>query len=427
MIGGGWLRMTGDRLPATDRALTARAARRLTAQIAAAVTCAVLLVGGAAWLLVRDSQRRAVDREITVALSRADDVTDPPDHIYLFRQDSSGAVEATAGGPAGLPDRAELAATATTGRARTIHADRSGRDFRIRTERRGDAVLQAAYDLTDQKQEQGRLLVALGIAEAIGVAVAWLVGAVLAHRAVTPLGDALARQRRFVADAAHELRTPLTLLHTRVQLLERAARRSGRDTLAAEAQAVLADSRGLSEVIDDLLLAADLSGNPDRRTDVDLGRLAADVVAAATAHAGQQGVRLTLAGAAGAGDGAGAGDAVVVGVESALRRAIAALVDNALGHTDAGGAVTVTVGRRVDRGTPMVTVQVADTGVGLDPAEASRLFERFARGQEVGDRRRFGLGLALVHETIVNHHGRIEVAGQIGAGASFTVLLPALS
>jgi two-component system, OmpR family, sensor kinase len=428
MIGAGWLPASGHPVPDSDRTLTARAARRLTVRIAAAVTCAVLLVGGAAWLLVRDGQRRAVDREIAVALGRADDVTDPPDHVYLFLAAAGDGVRATPDGPAGLPDRAELAAVAATGQARTTHLDLAGREFQVQTQRHGGDVLQAAYDLTDQEQERSRLLAALSIAEGTGVGAAWLVGAVLARRAVAPLGDALARQRRFVADAAHELRTPLTLLHTRVQLLERAARQRGGDPLAAEAQAVLADSRRLREVIDDLLQAADRNRTPDRRTAVDLGRLAEDVVAAATAHAEQQGVRLALGGTPAALDRTGPGHdpaATVVGVESALRRAIAALVDNALGHTDAGGSVTVTVGRRVDRGRPMVTVQVADTGVGLDPDGASALFERFARGQETGDRRRFGLGLALVQDTIVNHHGRVEVAGQPGVGASFTLLLPA--
>jgi signal transduction histidine kinase len=73
----------------------------------------------------------------------------------------------------------------------------------------------------------------------------------------------------------------------------------------------------------------------------------------------------------------------------------------------------------------MFTVQVSDTGTGLDPTHARRLFERFARGETTGDRRRFGLGLALVHETIANHQGRIEVDGALGRGASFTILLPA--
>jgi signal transduction histidine kinase len=245
---------------------------------------------------------------------------------------------------------------------------------------------------------------------------------------------ALTRQRRFVAEAAHELRTPLTLLHTRVQLFERAARRRGDDALAVEARAILDDSRRLGEVIEDLLLAADLARNADRRTVVDLSRLTRDVVAAAAAQAEQQAVRLTFrddptpvrdASVQNGSPGIAPSSATVLGIESALRRAVTALIDNALGHTPSGGTVTVTVSHRTDRGTKMLTVRVSDTGIGLDPTHARRLFERFARGETTGDRRRFGLGLALVHETIANHQGRIEVDGALGRGASFTILLPA--
>jgi signal transduction histidine kinase len=409
----------GVRAVDAERALASRAARRFAMQSALVVTCAMLLVGAVAVLLARDSERRAVDQEIAVALNHADDVIDPPDHVYLVLQAAGRPPVSTPGAPAGLPDRAELAAVAATGRARTVVLHLAGHDLRVRTELRDGNLLQAAYDLADRQDEQRRLLAALGIAEAVGIVLAWLVGALLGHRAVAPLDEALARQRRFVADAAHELRTPLTLLHTRVQLLERTARRRRGEPLAAEARAVLADSRALSEVIDDLLQAADLAGNPGRRTPVDLAALVADVVAAAAAHAEEQGVRLTFEPAA------GPGAATVRGIESALRRATAALVDNAIGHTDAGGSVTVTMGSRVERGDPMISVEVADTGVGLDPAHSARLFERFARGQETGDRRRFGLGLALVRETITNHGGRVEVTGQVGVGAAFTLLLPA--
>jgi signal transduction histidine kinase len=245
----------------------------------------------------------------------------------------------------------------------------------------------------------------------VGLAAVATAGLLLGRRAVAPLGDALARQRRFVADAAHELRTPLTLLHTRAQVFERTARRGGATDLAAEATQIVADSGRLADVVDDLLLSAELGSRPDRREPVDLSRLAAEVRAAAAAHAAELGIALT-----------GPDDpppVIVAGAAPALRRAVAALVDNALGHTSRGGSVRVTV----NDGDP-VTLTVADSGVGLDMSTAGALFDRFARGQDSGDRRRFGLGLALVHEVVTNHHGRVTVAGAPGEGASFTLELP---
>ena len=71
----------------------------------------------------------------------------------------------------------------------------------------------------------------------------------------------------------------------------------------------------------------------------------------------------------------------------------------------------------------MVTVVVRDDGTGFDPADAERLFARFARAGD-NDHRRFGLGLALAREVITGHGGTIEAWGSPGKGATFTIRLP---
>jgi signal transduction histidine kinase len=111
---------------------------------------------------------------------------------------------------------------------------------------------------------------------------------------------------------------------------------------------------------------------------------------------------------------------VVAGVQSALRRVVGALLDNAIGHTPPGGHVQVALRR--DGG--QVELVVRDDGVGLDPDDTERIFQRFTRGT-TGEGRRFGLGLALVREVVESHGGTIEAAGRPGDGATFTVRLPA--
>ncbi|MFD0524360.1 sensor histidine kinase [Paractinoplanes durhamensis] len=64
-----------------------------------------------------------------------------------------------------------------------------------------------------------------------------------------------------------------------------------------------------------------------------------------------------------------------------------------------------------------------DDGTGFDPADSERIFARFARGH--ADHRRFGLGLALAREVITGHGGTIVASGRPGAGATFTIHLPA--
>jgi signal transduction histidine kinase len=68
---------------------------------------------------------------------------------------------------------------------------------------------------------RSRLLLSLGIAELTGILASAAVVILLTRRSIRPLTQALALQRRFVADASHELRAPLTVLHTRIQLLSR--------------------------------------------------------------------------------------------------------------------------------------------------------------------------------------------------------------
>ena len=118
-------------------------------------------------------------------------------------------------------------------------------------------------------------------------------------------------------------------------------------------------------------------------------------------------------------------DLVVTGVRSSLRRALAALADNALAHVSAGG--TVTVAARRDGA--YVCLIVTDDGEGLDPADAARLLERFARGEPRRSQpgRRFGLGLALVSDVVHAHRGRLHIDGRPGTGATFTIALPASS
>jgi signal transduction histidine kinase len=104
-----------------------------------------------------------------------------------------------------------------------------------------------------------------------------------------------------------------------------------------------------------------------------------------------------------------------------LRRAVSALVDNAIAHTPLGGHVRVEVVRQPET----VTVRVIDDGEGLDPQAARQVIRRFARGTSRVAGRRFGLGLALVEEVARAHGGSLGVDGAPGVGATFSLVLPA--
>jgi two-component system OmpR family sensor kinase len=405
--------VNGAREAVPEERLLSRTRWVLTAQIAAVITAVVLLVGVVAWGLMIRGQHTDGRRELAASIAQGS-VTHPWPCVWEFER-SAGTVTRTPAAPPGLPVTADLDRVSSAHPV-LVGAHRvNGIDYLVRTEWHQGRVVQAALDLRYQAEERQRLYLALAVAEVAGLAAALVTGGVLARRAIRPLGEALRRQRRFVADASHELRTPLTQIHTRAQLLERRLR-AGADpvALAAEAQRLVAGTRLFSEVIDDLLLSARLARAGERFQRVDLGQLVDEVAAAEQARLDRRDLTLTVSK-----EGTGH---VVSGVGPALRRVVNALLDNAIGHTPGGGHIRLELSA-VERGR-RVRLVVSDDGIGLEPDAAERIFERFARG-EYGAGRRFGLGLALVREVLDSHHGTITATGEPGRGATFTVDLPA--
>jgi len=405
-----------------EHAALRSATRRLTVLTASAVTLALVVVGALVLAVVLREQHGEGDRALAQAVRDVDDVADQPAGVHVGQRRPDGSLRRSPGAPPWLPVRRDVATVTAAGAPTVVQrtVERAGTSYRLRTQRRADGiVVQAAWSGAAQARETRRLLTAVAVAEVVGLALSVLLGLLLARRAIAPLALAMDRQRRFVADASHELRTPLTLLTTRAQLLERSLRRLPDPGPHTQSEALVDDARRLGDVVSDLLLAATSEAHPQRNERVDLRDVAAAVVAAQASDAGHRGVTLT-----GPAEGGAAGPAVVLGTPGALRRVVAALVDNALGHVADHGHVTVTVAP--DQGT--VVLRVADDGPGIDPAVAPRLFERFAQAPAVdGGRTRtgFGIGLALVREVVEAHAGTVSGRDGQDGGAVFEVRLPA--
>ncbi|MEU7923819.1 HAMP domain-containing sensor histidine kinase [Micromonospora sp. NPDC049107] len=393
-----------------NEARLTRARRRSVAQTAGAIGVVLLLVGALMFVLTSRQESRALNSELGQVLAMAEDVDDPPPgQVLAQRTAGTDAVEVT---PSASPELVRVLDDALRRQPGRFDTD-AGDDHPVRVlvaHRPDGSRWAVAADLAPLRERQGQLGVALLVAELAGLAGALAAAALLARRAVAPLATALTLQRRFVADASHELRTPLTVLHTRAQMIARRARAQPVEQLTDQLDQLVADTRALGEVVDDLLVSAAAEQKPPPDTVVDLAEVAREVVASMSAYARERDVELRVEVEA---------TAPVRGAHVALRRALTALVDNALGHVSAGGHVRVRVRHRPG----CVAAEVVDDGVGLDPAEADRLFERFAHGT-AGTGRRFGLGLALAQQVAQAHRGSLEVTGAHGRGATFTLLLP---
>jgi signal transduction histidine kinase len=411
--------MTVNPRSGDDAQLLRRAGFAIAAQIAAAVAATLLVVGVLAFSLTIRAEHTAEERAVRQAAVAARGVTDPGGGVVLIDQAADGQVRASDDAPADLIRMNPRAVPA--GRSATRIG---GRDYEVFAVDHGDGRrVVGLLDVTLRRQAGERLVGSLLWAGVVGVAGAALLGILLGRRAVRPLGRALELQRRFVADASHELRTPLAVLHTRAQLIQRRlsrdADRGGRlsadERIDEQVGQLVSDTRALGEVVEDLLLSAELQGKPGVGELVDVGDLADDLVRSVRPHADERGITLSA-------EISGDQPLLVLGAPSSLRRALAALVDNALGHNHPGGRVTVHACRR-EHG---VELTVEDDGDGLDPAQAEQLLQRFARGPQAGGRgRRFGLGLALVREVLHAHDGSLTIEGRPGEGARFTMTLPA--
>ena len=401
---------------ASDDEIIHRTARRIAVQTSVVFATSIIALAAIAALLAWRTQRSDAQRLLWQAIADSDAVTDPPSGIYIYETDN-GITKVTIGVPGGAPlDPAGFAAVTAGKTTGTRQVDRAGRQYLVTTGRRDSAVVQAALDLTDQQRERNQLIGSLAEVSAIGLALAVAVGWLIARRAIHPLGVALQRQRQFVADASHELRTPLTRVHTRAQLLRRRLDdATDRPELVDDLDRLIRGTRQLGEIVDELLISAQLRAEPGHIERVDLAAIVADVVDDEQLRATELGISVTAA--------VDSGTHAVGGSTTALRRVVSSLVDNALGHTATGGHVTVELSRLTSP--PRVVCRVRDDGVGFDDRQGERLFDRFARGEH-GRGRRYGLGLALVREVIDAHGGTVTAEGVPGTGATFIVTLPAI-
>lgn len=415
--------MTAGPTPEPSDAHALRAATwRLAGVTAAAVSLALLVVGALVLVVVLREQGGQADSALRQAVTEADDVRDQPAPVRVWVRHPDGTTRSSPGAPAWLPVRRLVAAAGPAGHQADSTVQRAGESYRVRTVRRADGlVVQATYDLRTAAEERERLVTAVLVSEVVGLLLSLLLGLLLARRAIAPLAAALERQRRFVADASHELRTPLTLLSTRAQLLERSLRLRGASDVHAQSTSLVADTRRMAGVVDDLLLSASLAAHPHRREPVDLRAVADLAVAAAADHAHQLGVVLVGPGEPEPGTGQQGRPTTVLGAPGPLRRVVDSLLDNAMTHTPEGGTVRVDV-----TGGARVVVRVSDDGPGIDPAVAPRLFHRFSHtSASAGGRASFGLGLSLVREIVEAHGGHVSGQTDPAGGATFTLTMTA--
>lgn len=215
----------------------------------------------------------------------------------------------------------------------------------------------------------------------------------------------------FLRSMSHELRTPLNSVIGFSRLLEQELPGPLNDEQKIQVRMIRDAGMHLLSLVDDVL---DLSRIEDGRvsvnvTDIDLGELARQAVAAVRPLAEEKGLALEVA-----------GDAEVScrTDPQLVRQIVWNLLGNAIKYTEQG-FVRVQVGS--DGRTAWLAV--ADTGPGMTPEQIEHAFEAFTRFRPPGDSPGTGLGLAISKRLAELLGGRVTVQSALGEGSTFTLEL----
>ena len=230
------------------------------------------------------------------------------------------------------------------------------------------------------------------------------VAAAFAERAA-----AEAQMRQFVADAGHALRTPLTIVLGYIDMLKRRASTDDRSKRIFETIAI--EGSRMRTLIDNLVLLAKLEGSDRRLVEpFELTPLLeADIVQ--TRLGLSPGVRIDLAIGV---------DATIIGDRGEIYEAIANVVDNAMKYAP-GSPIHISVARSATG----VTIDIADRGPGIAPADRTSIFDRFYRGALRGDVEGSGLGLPIARRAVERAGGTLGLAQTSAEGTTFRIELRA--
>jgi len=222
-------------------------------------------------------------------------------------------------------------------------------------------------------------------------------------------------QREFLANVSHEFKTPLTSIQGFSQAILDGAVQTP-DALKQAAGVIFQESSRMFRLVMDLLSLARLeAGTADlQRTPLDLTALLRSIVEKFSIQAQKGKVILTADLAP---------NLAIIGDGDRLAQVFTNLVDNALKFTPENGQVTV----RASQQDGSVIASVIDTGIGIDPKDQPRIFERFYqvdKSRKGGVGRGVGLGLAIAAQIIAAHGGRIWLNSQPGLGTTFSISIP---
>jgi CheY-like chemotaxis protein len=225
------------------------------------------------------------------------------------------------------------------------------------------------------------------------------------------------RKNEFLAMLAHELRTPLAPIRNAVQLMRKAGPHEPQVTQARDM--IDRQAAHMARLIDDLLDMSRISQGKIllRKEPLDLTKLVRATAEDYRVSLEKAGLALEVE--------IPSEPLMLEGDPTRLGQVLGNILHNAGKFTDAGGRVTIRLGRETDGKTARLSVR--DSGIGIEPEMLVRVFETFSQADRSLDRSRggLGLGLSLVKGLVEQHGGAVEAfSAGLGRGTEVVVHLP---
>ena len=231
---------------------------------------------------------------------------------------------------------------------------------------------------------------------------------------------ALARERelsqlksRIVATVSHEYRTPLTTILSSTEMLQRYSDRLTPEKKQKHFQRVKQSVEHLTNLVNDMIFIeqAEIQALEFNPTPVNVKELVGEAIEAVRPKsAGKHTLNLICLSEC---------DRVVLD-GSLLRLILDNLLSNAIKYSPEGGLIEVELSPQAQE----IRLRVSDEGIGIPPDDQGKLFKAFYRASNIGITPGVGLGLVIVKECVELHQGRVEVESEVGAGTTFTIILP---
>jgi signal transduction histidine kinase len=221
-------------------------------------------------------------------------------------------------------------------------------------------------------------------------------------------------RRTIIANVSHDLRTPFTSVQGFIEALQ-----DGMAKTEAQKQRyfniICNRIQEINKLLDDLFLLSQLQARQEiHLSPVDGGEFIKNLLECIDLELEGTGVKFIKRTAA---------DLPVINIDAErLKRVFNNIVQNALEHTQAGGAITIAIQATENA---EIKIEISDTGSGIPQEDLPYIFERFYKigKKEHRTGKGAGLGLAIAKEIIEAHGGRIAVKSQIGVGTNFSIWL----